>query len=88
MASALGFIVLLAFAGALLHLAWHLALATLIWAPSAAGGIGIGWYVVTWTDNAILGIGVAIIAATLIRAFVARALAWLWLHTLGGMLVR
>jgi hypothetical protein len=88
MASALGFIVLLALAGALLHLAWHLALATLIWAPSAAGGIGIGWYVATWTDSATLGIGVAILAATLIRAGVVRALAWLRLHAFGGMLVR
>lgn len=88
MASALGLIVLLGLAGALLHLAWHLALATLIWAPSAAGAIGIGWSVATWTDSATLGIGVAILAATLIRAFVARVLAWLWLHTFGGMLAR
>lgn len=88
MASILGFIVLLALAGALLHLAWHLALATLIWAPSAAGGIGVGWSVAMWTGNAALGIGVAIIAATLIRAGVVRALAWLWLHTFGGVPVR
>jgi len=86
--SALGFFVLLALAGALLHLAWHLALATLIWAPSAAGGIGVGWSVAIWTGNAALGIGVAILAAAMIRAFVARALAWLWLHTFGGVPVR
>lgn len=71
-----------------MDLAWHLALATLIWAPSAAGGIGIGWYVAIWTDNATLGIGIAILTATLIRAFVARALAWLWARTFGGMLAR
>lgn len=88
MASALGFIALLAFAGALLHLAWHLVLATLIWAPSAAGGIGVGWYVATWSGDATLGIGVAILAATLIRAFVARTLAWLWAHAFSGMLAR
>lgn len=63
MASALGFVVLLALAGAVLHLAWHLVLAILIWALSAAGGISIGWYVASWTSNATLGIGVAILAA-------------------------
>ncbi len=66
--SALGFIMVLALAGALLHLAWHLVLATLIWAPSAAGAIGIGWSVTAWTGNVALGIGVAIFAATIIRA--------------------
>ncbi len=86
--SGLGFIIVLALAGALLHLAWHLVLATLIWAPSAAGGLGSGWYVATWTGNAALGIGVAILAATLIRAFVSRALAWLWGHAVSGMLLR
>lgn len=88
MASALGSIVVLALAGAFLHLAWHLVLATLIWAPSAAGAIGVGWSVATWTGNAALGIGVAILAAALIRAFVARASAWFWLHTFGGMPAR
>lgn len=88
MASALGVIVLLALAGAVLHLAWHLVLATLIWAPSAAGGISVGWYVATRTDNTILGLGIAILAATLIRACVARALVWLWARTFGWVLVR
>jgi hypothetical protein len=88
MASALGFILILALAGALLHLGWHLVLATLIWAPSAAGAIGVGWSVATWTGNAALGIGVAILAATMIRAFVARALAWLWAHTFGEVVAR
>lgn len=88
MASALGFILILALAGALLHLAWHLVLATLVWAPSAAGAIGVGWSVATWTGNAALGIGVAILAATMIRAFVARALAWLWAHTFGEVVAR
>lgn len=88
MASALGFILILALAGALLHLAWHLVLATLVWAPSAAGAIGAGWSVATWTGNAALGIGVAIFAATIIRAGILRALAWLWSHALDGMLVR
>lgn len=87
MASALGFILILALAGALLHLGWHL-VATLIWAPSAAGAIGVGWSVATWTGNAALGIGVAILAATMIRAFVARALAWLWAHTFGEVVAR
>ncbi len=88
MASALSLIILLALAGALLHLAWHLVLATLVWTPSAAGAIGLGWSVATWTGNAALGIGVAIIAATIIRAGVVRALAWLWLRTFGGAPVR
>jgi hypothetical protein len=88
MTSTLGFIVVLALAGALLHLAWRFVLATLIWAPSAAGVIGIGWHVATWTGNVALGMGIAIFAATIIRGAVARALAWLWLHTFGGMLAR
>jgi hypothetical protein len=87
MASALGFIVVLALVGALLHLAWHLVFAALIWAPSAAGAIGVGWYVATWSGDATLGIGAAIVAASMIRAFVARALAWLWSRAFGGMLV-
>lgn len=88
MASVLSFIALLALAGALLHLVWYLVLAVLIWAPSAAGALAVGWYVVIWTDNAFLGIAVAILAATMIRACVARALAWLWLRTIGGMPLR
>ncbi len=88
MAPVLGFIALLALAGALLHLAWYLVLAVLIWAPSAAGALVVGWYVAIWTDNAFLGIAVAILAATMIRAFVARALAWLWAHTFGEVVAR
>ena len=88
MASALGVIALLALAGAVLHIAWHLVLAILIWVPSAAGGISIGWYVAIWASNTTLGMGVAILAATLIRAIVARVLAWLWARTFGWMLVR
>lgn len=88
MASVPGFIALLALAGALLHLAWYLVLAVLIWAPSAAGALVVGWYVAIWTDNAFLGIAVAILAATMIRGCVARALAWLWLHTIGGIPLR
>lgn len=88
MASVLGFIALLALAGALLHLAWYLVLAVLIWAPSAAGALAAGWHVAIWTDNAFLGIAVAILAATMIRACVARALAWLWLHAIGAMPLR
>lgn len=88
MASILGFIALLALAGALLHLAWYLVLAVLIWAPSAAGALALGWYVAVWTDNAFLGIGVAILAATVVRAFVARALAWLLAHMFGEVVAR
>ena len=87
MASALGFIVALALVGALLHLAWHLVLATLIWAPSAAGAIGVGWCVATWSGDATLGITMSIVAASMIRAFITRALAWLWSHAFGGMQV-
>jgi len=67
MTSALGIIAVLALVGALLHLAWHLVLASC---------------------DAALGIGLAILAASMIRVVVVRALAWLWLHTFGGMLVR
>jgi hypothetical protein len=63
-------------AGALLHLAWRLALAALIWAPSAAGGIIAGWHVALWSEHAGLGVAVAIGVAALIRSFVKAVLAW------------
>lgn len=88
MASALGLMVLLGLAGALLHLAWHLMLATLIWGPSAAGALGAGWYITSWTADAGLGVATAILAASVIRALIARGLAWLWWQTLGGITAR
>ncbi|MBN8607001.1 MAG: hypothetical protein J0L81_08805 [Caulobacterales bacterium] len=88
MASGISFIALLALAGALLHLAWHLMLATLIWAPSAAGALGAGWYITSWTADAGLGVAAAILAASVIRALITRGLAWLWWQTLGGITAR
>ncbi len=63
MASALVSLCLLTLVGALLHLAWRLALAALIWAPSAAGGILVGWHVALWAEQSGLGVAAAISVA-------------------------
>ena len=63
-------------AGAVLHLASRLALAALIWAPSAAGGI-TGWHVALWSGHAGLGVAAAMGVAALTRSFVTRLLFWL-----------
>jgi hypothetical protein len=77
MASAFLCLCCLALAGAVLHLAWRLALAALIWAPSAASGIIAGWHVALWFENAGLGVAAAIGAAALTRTFVNAVMAWL-----------
>jgi hypothetical protein len=60
-----------------LHLAWRLALAALIWAPSAFGGIIAGWHVALWWDHEGLGAAAAVGVAALIRALVNSLLIWL-----------
>jgi hypothetical protein len=64
-------------AGALLHLAWRLALAALVWTPSAYVGIVTGWHVGLWTEHAGLGVVAAVGVAALIRAIVDHLLFWL-----------
>lgn len=66
----------LALAGALLHLAWWLVLAALIWAPSGASAIVVGWYVAQWSESTAQGVGAAIATAALVRF----ALLRLWAH--------
>lgn len=66
----------LALAGALLHLAWWLVIAALIWAPSGAGAILVGWYVAQCSESAALGAAAAIATAALVRF----ALLSLWAH--------
>ncbi len=66
----------LALAGALLHLASWLVIATLIWAPSGVSAIVVGWYVAHWSENTALGVGAAIATAALVRF----ALLRLWAH--------
>jgi hypothetical protein len=58
---------ILVLAGALLHLAWRLALLSLLWAPSAAAGFVCDWYVTRWTGSIPLGVAAAISAAALVR---------------------
>ncbi len=84
MGSLLGLIVLLAIVGALLHAAWHIMLAGLIWTPSAVSGISVGWAIATSTDDVGVGIGAAIVAAALVRVLVAHTLAWVWFYLTGG----
>lgn len=67
---------ILALAGALLHLAWWLVLAALVWAPSGASAIVVGWYVAHWSESAALGVAAAITTAALVRF----ALLKLWAH--------
>jgi hypothetical protein len=62
----------LALAGALLHLAWWLVIATLIWVPSGASAIVVGWYVTQCSESTALGVGVAIATAALVRFTVLR----------------
>jgi hypothetical protein len=57
----------LALAGALLHLAWWLVIAALIWAPSGASAIVVGRYVAQWSESAALGVAAAIATAALVR---------------------
>lgn len=57
----------LALAGALLHLAWWLLIAALLWAPSGAGAIVVSWYVAQWSESAALGVAAAIVTAALVR---------------------
>lgn len=66
----------LALAGALLHLAWWLVIAALIWAPSGARAIVVGWYVAKWSESAAIGAAAAIATAALVRF----ALLSLWAH--------
>lgn len=66
----------LALAGALLHLAWWLVIAALIWAPSGASAIVVGWYVAQWSESTALGVAAAITTAALVRF----ALLRLWAH--------
>jgi len=66
----------LVLAGALLHLAWWLAVAALLWAPSGASAIFVGWYVAQWSESTALGVGAAIATAALVRV----ALLRLWAH--------
>jgi len=57
----------LVLAGALLHLAWWLVIAALLWAPSGASAIVVGWYVAQWSESTALGVAAAIATAALVR---------------------
>lgn len=53
--------------GALLHLAWGLLCAALIWAPSGYAGIVTGWYVAESIENVALAVAAALGVSTLVR---------------------
>jgi len=76
MATALASLCVLVLAGALLHLAWRIALAALLWAPSGAAGLVAGWYVAQGFDTIALGVAAAISAAALVRLALFRL--WVW----------
>ena len=51
--------------GALLHLAWGILRAALVWAPSGYAGIVAGWYVAQCSENAAMAVAAALGASTL-----------------------
>ena len=53
--------------GALLHLAWGILRAALIWAPSGYAGIVAGWYVAECSENTALAVAAALGVSTLAR---------------------
>lgn len=53
--------------GALLHLAWGVIRAALVWAPSGYAGIVAGWYAAECSENTSMAIAAAIGASTLVR---------------------
>jgi hypothetical protein len=67
MTLACGSLCVLVLVGALLHLAWWLAIAALLWAPSGACAIVVGWHVTQGSESIALGGAAAIITAALVR---------------------
>lgn len=59
--------------GALLHLAWGIFRAALVWAPSGYAGIVAGWYVAQCSENAAMAVAAALGASTLVRFAIATA---------------
>lgn len=53
--------------GALLHLAWGILRATLVWAPSGYAGIVCGWCTAQLLESTYAGVAVAVAVATLTR---------------------
>lgn len=59
--------------GALLHLAWGILRAALVWAPSGYAGIVTGWYVAQCSGSATLAVAAALVVSTLMRFAIATA---------------
>lgn len=53
--------------GALLHLAWGILRAALVWAPSGYAGIVTGWYVAECSESTALAVAAALGVSTLVR---------------------
>lgn len=53
--------------GALLHLAWGILRAALVWAPSGYAGIVAGRYVAECSDSTVLAVAAALGVSTLVR---------------------
>jgi hypothetical protein len=62
--------------GALLHLAWLLALTLLVWVPSGYAGIVCGWYAALLSESTFAGVVVAVTVAALIRFAIFRLTAY------------
>lgn len=58
--------------GALLHLAWLLALALLVWVPPGYAGIVCGWYAAQLLESTSAGVAVAVAVAALTRFAILR----------------
>jgi hypothetical protein len=72
MMSVLALVLALLCVGALLHLAWLLALALLVWAPSGYAGIVCGWYAARLLESTSAGVAVAVAVAALTRFAILR----------------
>lgn len=59
--------------GALLHLAWGILRAALIWVPSGYAGIVAGWYVAECTENTAMVVAAALGVSTLVRSAIVTA---------------
>lgn len=64
--------------GALLHLAWLLALALLVWVSSGYAGIVCGWYAAQLLESTSAGVAVAVAVAALTRFAILRLAACLF----------
>ncbi|MBL8559451.1 MAG: hypothetical protein JNM47_12060 [Hyphomonadaceae bacterium] len=76
--SLLALVLVLLCVGALLHVAWLLALALMVWVPSGYVGILCGWYAAQLLESTSAGVAVAVAVAALTRFAILRFAACLF----------